>query len=232
MKQPSLLDRRRFLIGAAPAVTIAALGVGACSKSTERTDPSTYSPSYFSAAEWAFINAAVDRLIPAEGAGPGALQAGVPEFIDRQMELPYGHGAYFYMKGPFLPDSPATLGYQLRYSPREIYRLGIAATNLATQESQGKPFAQLAAVDQDNFLEKMEKGRVQFPSVPAPVFFGQLLGNSKEGYFADPLYGGNRGMVAWKWIGFPGARADFTDWIDQAGRAYPFGPVSIGGART
>ena len=56
--------------------------------------------------------------------------------------------------------------------------------------------------------------------VPAPVFFSQLLANTKEGYFADPLYGGNRGMAAWKWIGFPGARADFTDWIDQAGRAY------------
>jgi gluconate 2-dehydrogenase gamma chain len=80
-----------------------------------------------------FINAAVCRLIPAEGAGPGGVHAGVPEFIDRQMELPYGHGAYFYMKGPFRPDSPATLGYQLRYSPREIYRLGIAAVNAATQ---------------------------------------------------------------------------------------------------
>jgi gluconate 2-dehydrogenase gamma chain len=232
MRQPSLLDRRRFLLGAAPAVTIAALGVGACSESNERPDRSTYSPTYFSATEWAFVIAAVSRLIPDEGAGPGGLQAGVPEFIDRQMELPYGHGAYFYMKGPFLPDSPATLGYQLRYSPREIYRLGIAAANLATQESQGKPFAQLAADDQDSFFEKMEKGHVQFPSVPAPVFFGQLLGNSKEGYFADPLYGGNRDMVAWKWIGFPGARADFTDWIDQAGRAYPYGPVSISGART
>ena len=231
MGRPSLLDRRRFLLAAAPGVTIAALGVGACSKSNKHADPSTYSPSYFSAAEWAFINAAVERLIPAEGAGPGGVQAGVPEFIDRQMELPYGFGAYFYMKGPFRPDSPATLGYQLRYSPREIYRLAIAAANLATQQSQGKTFAQLAPLDQDRFLERMEKGAVQFPSVPASVFFGQLLGNSKEGYFSDPLYGGNRGMVAWKWIGFPGARADFTDWLDQAGRAYPYGPVSISGAR-
>jgi gluconate 2-dehydrogenase gamma chain len=232
MGQPSLLDRRRFLLGAAPAVTIAALGVGACSKSNEREDRSTYSPTYFSATEWAFVIAAVSRLIPDEGAGPGGLQAGVPEFIDRQMELPYGHGAYFYMKGPFLLDSPATLGYQLRYSPREIYRLGIAAVNVATQASQGKPFAQLAAIDQDRFLERMEKGDVHFPSVPAPVLFGQVLGNSKEGYFADPLYGGNRGMMAWKWIGFPGARADFTDWIDQAGHPYPYGPVSVSGARS
>jgi hypothetical protein len=51
------------------------------------------------------------RLILAEGAGPGGVEAGVPEFIDRQMELPYGHGAYFYMKGPF---HQASLGAALQ----------------------------------------------------------------------------------------------------------------------
>jgi gluconate 2-dehydrogenase gamma chain len=154
----------------------------------------------------------------------------VPEFIDRQMELPYGHGAYFYLKGPFLDNSPPTLGYQLRYTPREIYRLGIAAANFATQKLQGKDFPQLSAAEQDRFLVTMEKGEAAFATVPAAIFFAQLLTNTKEGYFSDPLYGGNRGMVAWKWIGFPGARADFTDWIDQAGRRYPYGAVSISGA--
>src|SRR5258707_11347071 len=77
----------------------------------------------------------------------------------------------------------------------------------------------------------MEKNAIQFATVPAPVFFSQLLANTKEGYFADPLYGGNRGMGAWEGIGFPGARAGFTDWIDQAGRAHPYCPVAISGAR-
>ena len=181
-------------------------------------------------AEWAFINAAVGRLIPSEGTGPGGVDAGVPEFIDRQMELPYGHGAYFYLKGPFLDKTPPTLGYQLRYTPREIYKLGIAAANSATQKSRGKDFPQLSAADQDHFLAAMEKGEATFATVPATVVFAQLLTNTKEGYFSDPLYGGNRGMVAWNWIGFPGARADFTDWIDQAGRRYPYGAVSISGA--
>ena len=61
----------------------------------------------------------------------------------------------------------------------------------------------------------------QFEPPAGNVFFAQLLENVREGYFADPLYGGNRGMAAWKWIGFPGARADFTDWIDQAGQDIP-----------
>jgi len=230
MGDSSLLGRRQFLLGVVPAATLGLGGVPACSNNGRTPAPSSYAPTYFSSAEWAFINAAVARLIPSEGAGPGGVDAGVPEFIDRQMELPYGHGAYFYLKGPFLDNSPPTLGYQLRYTPREIYRLGIAAANSAAQKSQGKDFSQLTAADQDRFLTAMEKGETAFATVPAPVFFGQLLTNTKEGYFSDPLYGGNRGMVAWKWIGFPGARADFTDWIDQAGRRYPFGSVSISGA--
>ena len=230
MGNSTLLDRRRFLRGVVPAATLVTLGVSACSSNGRTSSSSSYAPTYFNAAEWAFINAAVGRLIPSEGAGPGGLDAGVPEFIDRQMELPYGHGAYFYLKGPFLENSPPTLGYQLRYAPREIYRLGIAAANSATQKSLGKDFPRLSAADQDQFLAAMEKGEAAFATAPAAVFFAQLLTNTKEGYFSDPLYGGNRGMIAWKWIGFPGARADFTDWIDQAGHRYPYGAVSISGA--
>jgi gluconate 2-dehydrogenase gamma chain len=231
MGNSSRLDRRRFLLlGAVPAATLATLGIPACSNNRGTPASSSYAPTYLNSAEWAFINAAVGRLIPSEGAGPGGVDAGVPEFIDRQLELPYGHGAYFYLKGPFLDNSPPSLGYQLRYTPREIYRLGIAAANAATQKSQGKDFPQLVAADQDRFLAAMEKGEATFPTVSATVFFAQLLTNTKEGYFADPLYGGNRGMVAWNWIGFPGARADFTDWIDQAGRRYPYGAVSISGS--
>jgi gluconate 2-dehydrogenase gamma chain len=178
------------------------------------------------------VLAAVSRLIPAEGAGPGGIEAGVPEFIDRQMELPYGHGAYFYLKGPFHPESPAALGYQLRYAPREVYRLGIEDANTAARQAHDMEFSRLAPTLQDLFLASMEKGQLEFPRVPASALFAQLLENTKEGYFSDPIYGGNREMLAWRWIGFPGARADFTDWIDQAGTEYPYGPASIGGTRT
>ena len=58
-----------------------------------------------------------------------------------------------------------------------------------------------------------------------------LLQNTKEGYFSDPIHGGNKHMGGWKMIGFPGARADFMDWVDQYGKAYPIGPVGIAGRR-
>ena len=233
MTKTSTLNRRDLLLGVTPAATVMILGATAADGTiAEAATPTTnYVPTFFNPVEWSFITAAVGRLIPSDGPGPGGLETGVPEFIDRQMELPYGHGAYFYLQGPFQPDAPATLGYQLRYTPRELYRSGIAAANDACRTAAGKAFADLTPAEQDRFLSSLEKNQVQLSGPPAAAFFAQLLENTREGYFADPLYGGNRGLAAWKWIGFPGARADFTDWIDQAGRKYPYGPVAISGAR-
>jgi gluconate 2-dehydrogenase gamma chain len=225
------LDRRKFLLGSMPVAGLGALASAGCNHGPQSEAPS-YVPTYFRPAEWEFLVAAVGRIIPAEGQGPGALEAGVPEFVDRQMELPYGHGAYFYLQGPFHPESPATLGYQHRYTPREIYRLGIDDANSASRQVHGRDFPLLDTPAQDQFLTTMEQGALKFPTVPAAVLFAQLLENTREGYFSDPMYGGNRNMVAWNWIGFPGARADFTDWIDQPGKAYPYGPVSVGGTRS
>ena len=40
----------------------------------------------------------------------------------------------------------------------------------------------------------------------------------------------NKGMVGWTMIGFPGARADFMDWVER-NEQYPFPAVSIRGER-
>ena len=60
-------------------------------------------------------------------------------------------------------------------------------------------------------------------------FFELLLQNTREGFFADPLYGGNRDMVGWKMIGFPGARYDYRDWVEHHNEKYPRPPVAITG---
>ncbi len=59
-------------------------------------------------------------------------------------------------------------------------------------------------------------------------FFAFLVENTKAGYLSDPIHGGNKDMGSWKMIGFPGARADFLDWVGTGNR-YPYGPVSIDG---
>lgn len=190
-----------------------------------------YKPRFFDAREWAFLHAAVDRLIPADAEGPGALEAGVPEFIDRQMDTPYALGALWYMQGPFQQGVPE-LGYQLKLVPRDIYRLGIAAVNAYCNKAYGKSFDALDASTRDTVLGALEAGKIELDGVPASTFFGQMLQNTREGYFCDPIHGGNKHLAAWKMIGFPGARADFMDFVNQNGKAYPYGPVSINGERT
>ncbi|MFC4526226.1 gluconate 2-dehydrogenase subunit 3 family protein [Dyella halodurans] len=231
---PSRRDFLRQSLVAVPAVSL--LGTTALAQSqggsaATATTPA-YTPRYFTAPEWEFIQAAVDRLIPSSDAGPGALELGVPEFLDRQMDDAYGHGGLWYMQGPFVPDTPPTLGYQLRFAPRELYRTGIAAVDDWCQKQHKQRFSALTPEQRDEVLHGLEKGDIKLDQLPATAFFSLLLTNTKEGYFADPMYGGNKNMGSWKMIGFPGARADFADWIEQPGKVYPFGPVSIKGAKS
>jgi gluconate 2-dehydrogenase gamma chain len=189
---------------------------------------SSYKPVFFSETEWSFLHAACDSLIPEDAVGPGAIALGVPEFIDRQMETPYAYGKLWYMQAPFV-QGPANLGYQLPYAPRDIYRKGIAGADSFVQAKYGKPFHALGTATRDEILQGFEAGDTMFGDLPARTFFAQLLGNTMEGAFSDPVHGGNKGLGGWTMIGFPGARADFMDWVDQYGPQYPLGTVSISG---
>lgn len=235
-------SRRNFLIKSLSVVpSLALTGIAAqamAASSSKKAKPSKkaikgareYQPSFFNQDEFAFIKAAVARLIPEDNLGPGALAAGVPEFIDRQMQTPYGVAANWYMQGPFQADAAPTLGYQLSLKPQEIYRLGIADANAFAREKHGDIFHKLSGKQQDSLLEQMESGKAEFSKLPSAVFFSFLLQNTREGFFSDPVHGGNQGLIGWKLIGFPGARADFMDWVER-NEKYPFPPVSISGER-
>lgn len=196
----------------------------------ETEAPRPYKPTFFTHEECDFIKAAVARLIPNDKLGPGALEAGVPEYIDRQMQTPYGTAANWYMQGPFHPEAAPTLGYQLSLKPFEVYRLGIAEANAFAQNKHSDLFCKLSPEQQDELLGQMESGEADFAKVPSKIFFALLLQNTREGFFSDPVHGGNQGLAGWKLIGFPGARADFMDWVERGVR-YPFPPVSINGQR-
>jgi gluconate 2-dehydrogenase gamma chain len=226
-------SRRDFvhgLIGLIPAVAVGGSFVTSPTQAATAVAASaaaTYVPKFFSAEETAFINAACERLIPSDENGPGALELNVLRFIDLQMETPYGHGKLWYMEGPF-QSGPPTLGYQLPLAPRELYRQGIAAAEKWVQAQHGKRFADLDASTRDAVLTAFESGKADFGDLPADTFFAQLLQNTIEGAFADPIHGGNTRLGGWKMIGFPGARADFADWSER-GEPYPLGAVSISG---
>ncbi len=197
----------------------------------DRPATADYHPSFFTPAEWTFLLAACDRLIPKDEVGPGAVELGVPEYIDRQMQTAYGEGGIWYMQGPFLEAAPE-FGYQSKLTPKEQYRLGIRAIDDYCSKTLGKLFAELEPAQQDDVLKKIEAGQIKSNEAPLRTFFASfLLKNTMEGYFGDPMYGGNKDMAAWKMIGYPGVRADYKDWVDQYDRPYPYGPVSIHGRR-
>lgn len=236
-------SRRDFLlktITLAPAMAVGSTAIGtltspqaqaAIAQDSGPQKARDYQPNWFSDEEFAFIKAAVAQLIPADDRGPGALEAGVPEYIDRQMNTPYATGSNWYMQGPFHPDAPKELGYQLPLVPQQIYRLGLAEAEKHSKQQYGKVFAELSSEQQVEFLTALEAGNVAFQQLPAKTFFSYLLQNTREGFFSDPIHGGNQGLVGWKLINFPGARADFMDWVER-GERYSLPPVSIRGERS
>ncbi len=68
-------------------------------------------------------------------------------------------------------------------------------------------------------LKGLESGDARLEGVDGESFFGMFLQNVLEGYFSDPIYGGNKDMAAWKMIGFPGAHYDYRDWVSSPRRA-------------
>src|SRR5262249_53995617 len=104
------------------------------------------------------INAAAGRIIPADENGPGAIEAGVVFFIDRQLAALESFGGQRYMLGPFTQGA-ATQGDQSAMSMQDRYRLGIAGMDSYAQQQYGKSFAILSTDQQDQVLKDMEAGK-------------------------------------------------------------------------
>jgi gluconate 2-dehydrogenase gamma chain len=165
-------------------------------------------PLTLNATEYAFIVAAVDTLIPADDLTPSGSDCGVAVFIDRQLAGAFGSGARVYRNGPFVQGKPEH-GYQLPFTARELFRAGIAATNEWTQRTHAKPFDALGEADRAAALKALEGGQAPLPGSLSRDFFEALLSLTMEGFFADPIYGGNRGKVSWKMVGYPGLPATY-----------------------
>jgi gluconate 2-dehydrogenase gamma chain len=163
---------------------------------------------FLTEAEARVIVAACERIFPADASGPGATEAGVVIYIDRQLAGPYGRDKYRYTKGPWV-ESVTEHGYQGKASPRDIYREGIARL---------PGFSALTATQQDEKLRSIE----------STLFFQMLRRHTLEGMFCDPLHGGNAGMIGWQLIGYPGPRMNYRDEIGRnPGQPWRRKPVSL-----
>ncbi len=190
---------------------------------------------YFTAQEAHTLEAIVDRLIPPDPVTPGGKDAGCAVFIDRQLAGDYGHREGQYVQGPF-HDGSKQQGKQSPQNPAQQYRSALAQFDrLARRSSSGDnanlSFASLRAEEQDELLHGVESGTLTFEGLDGKKFFHDLVTDVQQGFFADPIYGGNRDMCAWKMIGYPGARYDYRDWVGRHNEPYPHPPVSLAGRR-
>jgi len=238
MSDNEVYRRRIFLRQIAAVVGAAPLSLGptAGMAATASTSGATAAPDsapiehawrFFNGDEARAVEAAVARIIPTDDTGPGASEAGVAVFIDLQLAGAWGDGAHLYRHSPFLIGTPQQ-GYQLAFTPAEMFRLGFAKLDEASRKAHGAAFADLTAQQEDELLALAEQGKLDFGVLPSAVFFGALLDVVMEGFFSDPIYGGNRDKIGWKLVGFPGVHASYANDIQRHGVAWTRPPASIG----
>lgn len=191
------LIKRAGVLGAAVAIPV---GLAARSNASETpAAPAPVAEPYvfqsFNEADAATMSAIVERIIPQDENGPGAIQAGVPRYIDRLLASDQNE-----RYGPNNPNQ--TL--------HEAYAAGLKALDAYSQQSQGGPFASLSPEKQDAVLEAMEKNQAQGFTPNSRTFFGLLRDHTMEGMFCDPYYGGNINFVGWDLTNYPGTKLAFT----------------------
>jgi gluconate 2-dehydrogenase gamma chain len=163
---------------------------------------------FFTETEALIVAAAASRIFPSDDSGPGAREAGVAVYIDRQLAASYGRDRYRYTQPPF-EEAPPELGYQGKETPRQIYREGLKSL---------KGLHLLPPTEQDQALQQIESS----------VFFALLRQNTIEGMFCDPMHGGNAGMVGWQLVGFPGPRMSNFDELERYyGKSFRPKPASL-----
>ncbi len=204
------LTRRTFVAAVGAATVIPAAARRAAAVETAAALAAMPAPGYpgylfFGAAEARFIEAACDRLIPADDSSPGALGARVPQYLDEQLRGGWGAGERPYRSGPWQPGS-APPQRRLSCAPAQLFRRGLRAI-IRGFDAHGTAFAALSADAQHAYLKSLEAGAADLDGIPSEMFFDMLLRMTVEGFFSHPQHGAGRDVVAWRMAGVPGACA-------------------------
>lgn len=222
----------------------------------EAGPPTNEGFAFFVPYQAAIIQAAAARLIPTDENGPGATEAGVVYFIDHQLARQgMGYRGRRYELGPYFPGEP-TQGDQSAMTTRDQFRVGIFALDSYAQQTFGTGFVNCTPEQQDQLLTDLQEGRpenfggiamqaqplpqdpqqtpniamdiTEFRSVGAEAFFTLLWNWTVAGFFCDPVQGGNRDMVGWKLIGFPGAHISYYAEIENYNQPFEGDYISLG----
>jgi gluconate 2-dehydrogenase gamma chain len=196
--------------------------------------PSSERLRFFSPQEARTVEALTARILPGTPDDPGAREAGVVIYIDYLLSLEEGFGERTYREPPYVRtyegDQPPAeqdaggfptlwvpaseikrYGYQHLLSPREVYRIALPLIDRYCRDTYGGPFVELSEADQDSLIGDLYNNRVTgFEQFSPSAFFHVLRRHTDEGMFSDPAYGGNRDLVGWSLIGYPGAQRAYT----------------------
>ena len=229
-RRREVLGALALALGGVPVRGHAAIINGALPWMPDKTSPPAKITEsgwrYFTNDEAATVEALVDRLIPPDPETPGGKDAGCAVFIDRQLAGPYGQSEGLYTSGPF-HDGTKEQGPQSPDDPAKHYRRALAALDAHCRQTEGgKRFSELDDDAKDKIIAGLEDGSIDLGGEKGS-FFKQLLKDTQQGFFADPIYGGNKDMAGWKMIGFPGARYDYRDWVDRHNERYSNPPIGI-----
>lgn len=160
-------------------------------------------PTFFNDHEARTVDALAARIIPGDERDPGAREAGAVVYIDRSLA-----GAYDDLQ--------------------PLYQSGIRDLDELSRERHGAPFVELGESDQDDVLGTLDvmvealptehgaesdgRATVRDPRhARLSYFFAVVREHVLQGTFCDPVYGGNRDLVGWRLVGFPGAHWGYTE---------------------
>lgn len=124
-------------------------------------------------------------------------------------------GALYYIRIALAGDYAALL---------PLYRQGLRAVERHAVKRFGARFAALSADQQDLILGELEADTVpKFKK--AAEFFETVRYHVLEGVFCEPQYGGNKDMLGWRLVGFPGQQFGYAD--PYINRRVDLEPVAI-----
>lgn len=188
-----------------------------------RLDPYANDSRFFSAHEWDTIDAATGRIIPTDH-DPGAREAKVVRFIDRYLSgiehiYASGDGSGFLATTGKIAEAWEQHIARLQ----QVYRAGVQELDDTATARFGSAFVQLSDEQQDQVLGEIsgapkpspldraaEGGRAYGANLQSDSglgFFAALCLHTRQGFYSDPVYGGNHGQVGWRVIGFPGPQS-------------------------
>jgi gluconate 2-dehydrogenase gamma chain len=221
------LPRRIFLkqiAASSGALAVAAPGIATAADAAPAAPaaPALVGYQSFSPDEAEFVETLVNIMCPADNLTPNGVDCGLATFIDRQLAGDFGRGDRLYRSGPWHRGKPQ-LGYQLPLTPEQFFKTGVAAAKAACTTKLGKGFDELSEAEANAFLTDLAGGKYDDPRAPLAEWFNDLVYPLfTQACYADPLYGGNRGKVFWKLIGYPGLPAFHTkDMVEFRGKPHP-----------